>query len=411
VLDELQSRAVLESVKNGLFILSGGPGTGKTTTINTMIKYFEQQGLDILLGAPTGRAAKRMTEATGFEAKTIHRLLEVGAGAEGTGMFARNDENPLEADLIIIDEMSMVDLSLMHALLKAVPVGTHLVLAGDKDQLPSVGPGCVLRDMIASEAFPVIRLDHIYRQENGSGVIALAHDINRGELQEKYSQDIGFYECRRQDIRNGVIELVRNAVEKGYSLDDVQVLSPMYNGAAGIDVLNNALQEVFNPPEKDRREIRIGYTTFREGDKILQLKNQPDDNVFNGDIGVIAEIIDASESVDRKTVIVADFQGNFVEYTNENWENITLAYCISVHKAQGSEYPIVIMPFTYQMGRMLQRRLIYTGVTRARKALILLGELGALRRGIETLEFHPRQTSLTQRLTQYDSSPEDILFG
>ena len=258
----------------------------------------------------------------------------------------------------------------------------------------------MLRDLIASECFPVIRLKHIYRQEEGSGVISLAHDINHGEVESRYS-DTAFFEIRRQDIRQAVLDIASDAVSKGYSLDDIQVLSPMYQGAAGIDVLNNALQEFFNPADDTKNEVRVGYTVFREGDKILQLKNQPDDDVYNGDIGQLVEIIDARHSESRKTTLICDFQGIFVEYTQDNWNNITLAYCISVHKSQGSEYPIVIFPVTYQMGYMLQRRLIYTAVTRARKAIIVLGELGAFRKGCEILDRVPRETTLKDRIRMY----------
>ena len=397
--DAIQREAINMMFDNPVMIMTGGPGTGKTTVVRAMVSLYAKMypSAVIMCAAPTGRAAKRLSELTGSDAATIHSILKWDLE---TNTFGRDEEEPLNADLLIIDEFSMVDGWLFYNLLKACANVRRICIIGDENQLPSVGPGCVLRDMIASECFPIVRLEHIYRQEEGSGVIALAHDINHGTLQEEYT-DVGFYECRREAIRPTVLSIVEDALNKGYSIDDIQVLSPMYQGAAGIDVLNNALQQCFNPPDPLRSEVRIGYTTFREGDKILQLKNQPDDDVFNGDIGTLAEIIDARHAESRKTTLICDFQGTYVEYNQENWNNIALAYCISVHKSQGSEYPIVIMPMTYQMSIMLQRRLIYTGVTRARKAIIVLGELGAFRRGCQILETSPRETTLKDRIRMY----------
>lgn len=397
--DEIQKKAIMEIFDSPVMIMTGGPGTGKTTVVKAMVKLFAKvyPSSIIMCAAPTGRAAKRLSELTGTDAATIHSILKWDLE---TNTFGRNSEDPLNADLLIIDEFSMVDVWLFYNLLKACVNVKRICIIGDENQLPSVGPGCVLRDLIASECFPVIRLNHIYRQEEGSGVIALAHDINTGEPQQSYP-DTAFFEVRRADIRQAVLNIVEDALNKGYSLDDIQVLSPMYNGAAGIDVLNNALQECFNPPDDTKAQVRIGYTVFREGDKILQLKNQPDDDVYNGDIGVLAEIIDARYSESRKTTLICDFQGTFVEYNQDNWNNISLAYCISVHKSQGSEYPIVIMPLTYQMSIMLQRRLIYTGVTRARKAIIILGELGAFYKGCGILDRSPRETTLKDRIRMY----------
>ena len=397
--DETQRSAILEIFHSPLMIMTGGPGTGKTTVVRAMVNLFAKvyPSAAIMCAAPTGRAAKRLSELTGTQAATIHSILKWDLE---TNTFGRNNDEPLNADLLIIDEFSMVDVWLFYNLLKACVNVKRICIIGDENQLPSVGPGSVLRDLIASECFPIIRLNHIYRQEEGSGVISLAHDINEGDIKEKYP-DTAFFEIRRQDIRQAVINIVKDAVNKGYSLDDIQVLSPMYQGAAGIDVLNNALQECFNPPDDVKKQVRAGYMTFREGDKILQLKNQPDDDVYNGDIGTLAEIIEARYSESHKTTLICDFDGTYVEYTQDNWNNITLAYCISVHKSQGSEYPIVVMPMTYQMSIMLQRKLIYTGVTRASKAIIILGELGAFRKGCEILERSPRETTLKDRLRMY----------
>ena len=394
--DETQIHAIEQFFDHPLMIMTGGPGTGKTTVVRAMVSLFKliYPSSAVVCGAPTGRAAKRLAELTGADSSTLHSLLLWDLE---TNTFRKNEDDPILADLLIIDEFSMVDGWLFSNLLKACRNVRKICIIGDEDQLPSVGPGCVLRDLIASERFPLVRLERIYRQESGSGVIRLAHDINRGECAESYP-DVGMIECRRTDIRNAVISVISGAFDKGYTLDDIQVLSPMYNGAAGIDVLNNTLQQFFNPPAEEKREHRVGYMTFREGDKILQLKNQPDDDVFNGDIGILSEILTAKESENNSVTLIVDFDGIFVEYTQENWNNITLAYCISIHKAQGSEYPIVVMPFTWQMNVMLQRKLIYTGVTRARKALIILGETGAFRKGIEILERYPRETTLTQRL-------------
>ncbi len=411
--DDTQKQAIETVFSHPAVLMTGGPGTGKTTVVRAIVRLYRMlyPGSTVLCAAPTGRAAKRLSELTSSQAATIHSILQWDLE---TNTFGKNENDPLEADLLVIDEFSMVDSWLFYNLLKASRGVRRICIIGDEDQLPSVGPGCVLRDLIASGMFPLVRLEKIYRQESGSGVIELAHDLNRGVISDSYGSDVRFYECPRQSIRNTILAIVRDALDKGYDIDDIQVLSPMYSGAAGIDMLNSGLQESFNPKSPGKREIRSGYMTLREGDKILQLKNQPDDDIYNGDIGELAEIIPPSESESRRTEVWVDFQGNAVEYDQESLNNITLAYCISVHKSQGSEYPIVILPFTWQMGRMLQRKLIYTAVTRARRALVILGELGALRRGIETLEYHPRQTTLTMRLlagNETDKEGEELLFG
>lgn len=397
--DDAQAKAIDTFFASPVTIMTGGPGTGKTTVVRAMVTLFRllYPSSTVVCAAPTGRAAKRLAELTGSSAATIHSLLQWDLE---TNLFARNEENPIEADLLIIDEFSMVDVYLFSNLLRASRNVKKICIIGDEDQLPSVGPGCVLRDLIACGEFPVIRLNHIYRQKSGSDVIALAHAIKEGSVDLKdYENDVAFFPCSEYEIKKNVLNVVNGAIEKGYSIDDIQVLSPMYGGSAGIDVLNNALQEYFNPAKKGTKEIHVGYTVFREGDKILQLKNQPDNDVYNGDIGRLVEIIDAKEADDHKTTLIVDFEGNFVEYNQDLWMNITLAYCISVHKSQGSEYPIVIMPFTRAHIRMLQRKLVYTAVTRARKALVLLGDQNAFQHGIETIDHHPRATSLSSKIS------------
>ena len=405
-LDVLQEQAVAEAVNNGLLILTGGPGTGKTTTINTIIRYFEQEDMEILLAAPTGRAAKRMAEATGYEARTIHRLLELtGAPAMANGAngksaedgvsriegmhFERNEENPLDADVVIIDEMSMVDISLMHALLKAVNVGTRLILVGDVNQLPSVGPGNVLRDMIASGKFPVVKLTKIFRQAAQSDIVMNAHRINAGERVplEKRSRDFLF--IRRDnpsDVIKDMIVLVKDKLPNyvNASVSDIQIMTPMRKGVLGVEQLNRILQETFNPPAADRPEKESGGTIFRVGDKVMQIKNNyqleweirnrygipvdKGEGVFNGDTGIIRQVNTFAETLE-----VEFDEGRMVEYSFKQLEELELAYAITIHKSQGSEYPAVVIP-VYSGPRMLMtRNLIYTAVTRARKCVCLVG--------------------------------------
>ena len=408
-LDPLQEQAVLEAAGSGLLVITGGPGTGKTTTINTIIRYFEEEGLEILLGAPTGRAAKRMSEATGHEARTIHRMLELvpassgdaqaasgasrgGAAASGSpGMhFDRNEENPLDADVIIIDEMSMVDISLMHALLRAVTVGTRLILVGDVDQLPSVGPGNVLRDIIDSGCFNVVKLTRIFRQAAQSDIVVNAHRINEGQPVDlaKRSQDFLFI---RQSSPDQAVETCLTLIQQklpGYvhaSPFDIQVMTPMRKGVLGVERLNQILQASLNPPSPNKKEREAGGSLYREGDKVMQIKNNyqmtweirdrhgiPLDKgsgVFNGDMGIIREINEYAE-----TLTVEFDEGRMIEYSFKQLEELELAYAITVHKSQGSEYPAVIVPM-YPGPRMLMtRNLLYTAVTRARSCVCLVGQ-------------------------------------
>ena len=407
-LDELQEQAVIEAVNNGLLIITGGPGTGKTTTINTIIRYFELDEMEILLAAPTGRAAKRMAEATGYEAKTIHRLLELtgipmmesrngqtGADSSAPGSrlegmhFERNEENPLDADVIIIDEMSMVDISLMHALLKAVNVGTRLILVGDVNQLPSVGPGNVLRDMIESEKFPVVKLTKIFRQAAQSDIIVNAHTINAGERVplEKRSKDFLFIRREHpQDIVSDMMVLVRDKLPNYVQADmsEIQIMTPMRKGALGVEQLNKILQERFNPPAPTKQEKESGGTIFRVGDKVMQIKNnyqiewetrnrygiplERGAGVFNGDTGVIREVNNFAETLE-----VEFDEGRMVEYSFKQLEELELAYAITIHKSQGSEYPAVVIPVHTGPRMLMTRNLIYTAVTRAKKCVCLVG--------------------------------------
>lgn len=392
-LDEMQQQAIAEAVKNGLLVITGGPGTGKTTTINGIIRYFEMEGLDIYLAAPTGRAAKRMAEATGYEAKTIHRMLELtGAPEEKSGSiyFERNAQNPLEADVIIIDEMSMVDIFLMHALLSAVVSGTRLILVGDVNQLPSVGPGSVLKDIIASGEFPVVELVKIFRQASQSDIVVNAHKINQGVPVSLDNKSMDFFFLKRYDanvIISVVITLIQKKMPKFVDAEpyDIQVLTPMRKGLLGVERLNVILQQYLNPPSKEKKEKEHGKGLFREGDKVMQIKNnyqleweirglygipvEKGVGVFNGDTGIIKEINTFAE-----TITVEFDERRFVEYSFKQLEELELAYAITIHKAQGSEYPAVIIPLLAGPKMLMNRNLLYTAVTRARKCVTLVGD-------------------------------------
>lgn len=392
-LDEKQQKAVAEAVKNGLLIVTGGPGTGKTTTINAIIRYFEMEGLDIALAAPTGRAAKRMTEATGYEAKTIHRLLELTGMPEESSRgvhFERNAQNPLEADVIIIDEMSMVDIFLMHALLSAVVAGTRLILVGDVNQLPSVGPGSVLKDIIASGKFAVVELVKIFRQASQSDIVVNAHKINQGVPVTLDNKSMDFFFLKRYDanvIISVVITLIQRKLPKFVEAEpyDIQVLTPMRKGLLGVDRLNVILQQYLNPPEAGKKEKEHRNGLFREGDKVMQIKNnyqieweirglygipvEKGVGVFNGDTGILREINTFAE-----TVTVEFDERKFVEYSFKQLDELELAYAITIHKAQGSEYPAVVIPLLHGPRMLMNRNLLYTAVTRARKCVTLVGD-------------------------------------
>lgn len=418
-LDEKQRQAVVEAAGHGLMILTGGPGTGKTTTINMLIDYFETEGLEIRLAAPTGRAAKRMTEATGCEAQTIHRMLEVSGGPEADpsgGQFGRNMENPLEADVVIIDEMSMVDIYLMHALLCAVPVGTRLIMVGDVNQLPSVGPGSVLKDMIGSERIPVVRLTKIFRQAATSDIVLNAHKINRGEQVVLDNKSRDFFFLKREDanvIISVVITLIQKKLPKYVDAHpyDIQVLTPMRKGLLGVERLNSILQEYLNPPGRGKQEKETGNGKFREGDKVMQTRNNytleweirgkygiPVDKgagVFNGDMGIIREMNTFAE-----TATVEFDEGRFVDYSFKQLEELELAYAVTIHKSQGSEYPAVVMPLLAGPRMLMNRNLLYTAVTRAKSCVTVVGSPEVFGQMIDNQFEQTRYTSLKDRIQE-----------
>ena len=418
-LDDLQTKSVRESVKNGIFILSGGPGTGKTTTINAIIKYFLTEGMDIYLAAPTGRAAKRMTEATGYEARTIHRLLELnGVVSEEAkaARFERNEENPLEADVIIVDEMSMVDIFLFQALLKAITVGTRLIMVGDVNQLPSVGAGQVLQDIMESGRFPTVILEKIFRQAGESDIVRNAHRIHAGEEPTLNNKSKDFFFLERNDanvIYKHMIQLITEKLPPyvGAQPYEIQVLTPMRKGSLGVETLNGILQRYLNPPSGIKKECTVGDTLYREHDKVMQIKNNyqlewevvskygiPIDKgmgIFNGDIGMIVQINEyASE------VVVEFDEHRRVTYSYAQLEEIELAYAITIHKSQGSEYPAVIMPLLSGPRMLFNRNLLYTGVTRARNCVTILGSRKTVCEMVDNNYQNRRYTGLADRIRE-----------
>ena len=417
-LDEQQKRAVAEAVKHGIFILTGGPGTGKTTTINAMIRYFLSEGMDIRLAAPTGRAAKRMTETTGYEAQTIHRLLEVSGSPEESskGGFGRNQDNPLETDVVIIDEMSMVDLALMHALLSSVVPGTRVIFVGDRNQLPSVGPGKVLQDLIESHAFPVMMLTRIFRQAQESDIVVNAHRINAGEEVRLDNKSRDFFFLKRQDA-DVIISVILTLIQKKLpryvkaKMTDIQVLAPMKKGLLGVERLNRILQQYLNPPSVKKQEKEYGERLFRVGDKVMQTKNNyqleweiatkyglvvdKGVGVFNGDIGIVTAIHTYDETVE-----VEFDEKRKVKYPFKMLDELELAYAITIHKAQGSEYPAVVIPLLAGPRQLYCRNLLYTAVTRAKKCVTLVGNETVFREMIQNVDEQKRNTSLAERIQE-----------
>ncbi|MDD7417963.1 MAG: ATP-dependent RecD-like DNA helicase [Ruminococcus sp.] len=425
VLDEMQKKAVTEAAGHGLFILTGGPGTGKTTTINAIIRFFEGEGAELRLAAPTGRAAKRMTEATGYEAQTIHRLLELNGMPEddrstGTVHFERNAQNPLEADVIIIDEMSMVDIHLMHSLLLAITAGTRLILVGDENQLPSVGPGNVLRDIIHSGCFPVIELTKIFRQASESDIVVNAHKINRGEPVEIHNKSRDFFFLKRYDadmIIRVVIALIQDKLPRYVNARpfEIQVLTPMRKGLLGVERLNQMLQRYLNPQDGSKKEKTLGDRLFRQGDKVMQIKNdyqmewevrgrygipvEKGIGVFNGDTGILREINEFAETAE------VEFEdGRFATYSFKQLEELELAYAITIHKSQGSEYPAVILPVLSGPQMLLNRNLLYTAVTRARKCVTVVGSEETFAEMIRNEKQQKRYSALDERIRELNES-------
>ncbi|MBP5598349.1 MAG: ATP-dependent RecD-like DNA helicase [Pseudobutyrivibrio sp.] len=421
-LDELQKNAVISAAKKGFFILTGGPGTGKTTTITTMIRMFEEEGLNIFLGAPTGRAAKRMSEATGYEARTIHRMLEV-SGRLGDdddvatfARFDRNEENPLECDVIIIDEMSMVDVSLMYSLLKAISPGTRLILVGDVNQLPSVGPGNVLKDILASGKFESVKLEKIFRQAQESDIVMNAHKIHKGQhvLLDNKSKD--FFFLKRDDadtIISVMLTLVKEKMPKyvDAGISDIQVLTPTRKGLLGVERLNSILQRYLNPESPDKKEWKGDTRVFREGDKVMQIRNnyqlewevtgnynitiEKGLGVFNGDVGIIKDINEWG-----KTVTVEFEEGRKVVYPFASLDELELAYAITVHKSQGSEYPAVVMPIVDGPKMLMNRNILYTAITRAKKCVTMVGDADVFYSMVDNTSQAKRYSGLKDRIAE-----------
>lgn len=407
-----QREAIRQAIKSPIMILTGGPGTGKTTVIQGIVdvyaalndlsldpkKYDSDHPYPVLLVAPTGRAAKRMKESTGLPAVTIHRLL----GWNGGNGYAHDEHNPIEGRLLIVDEMSMVDIWLANQLLKSLPDEIKVVIVGDEDQLPSVGPGQVLGDLIHSEAVPVVRLTEIFRQAKGSSIIELAHEIKEGQVPDIATpkSDRRFFHCRQAQVIDVVCQIASGAGKKGYQPKDIQVLAPIYRGNAGIEKMNEALQELFNPADDQKRSLTFGDHVFRVHDKVLQLVNNPDEQVFNGDIGEISAIFRAKETTENEDTVVVSFDNREVSYLKHDLNQLTLAYCCSIHKAQGSEFPIVILPIVKGYHRMLRRNLIYTAVTRSKEYLLLCGDEEAFQAAVRRNNVDQRHSNLAKKICE-----------
>ncbi|MUK87015.1 ATP-dependent RecD-like DNA helicase [Ornithinibacillus sp. L9] len=416
-----QFNAINQALHSKLMILTGGPGTGKTTVIKGIIKaygaihslsidpmdYENKSDFPFVLTAPTGRAAKRLNESTGLPAVTIHRLL----GWNGNDGFEKNEHEQLSGKVLIVDEFSMVDIWLANHLFKAIPDDMQVLLVGDEDQLPSVGPGQVLTDLLESAIISTVSLHEVYRQKEGSKIIQLAHAIKNDSFQTDLlhnDKDFSFINCREHQVVDVITKVFKRAVDKGIDVRDIQVLAPMYRNQAGITMINKALQQLVNPKTSKKREVKVNDSIFRIGDKVIQLVNQPEDGVFNGDIGEVVAIFEEDENVDHVEQMVVLFDEKEVVYVRKDYTNLMHAYCVSIHKSQGSEFPIVILPIVSAYHRMLRKNLIYTAITRGKQSLIICGETNALLRGIQTLDTNKRYTSLKEHLSErLESSRKD----
>ena len=401
-----QKKAVIKALEENILIITGGPGTGKTTIIKAITELYQHVNkLDydefterLALLAPTGRASKRMSESTFLPASTIHRFLKWN---KDDGQFMVNEDNKSDVELVIIDEVSMIDINLFDSLLKGLKRNVKMILVGDYDQLPSVGPGNLLKDLICSDVIDVVHLKHLYRQDEDSYITTLAYEIKDGDLSENFLNtynDYTFLKCSANHIKSNLMRLCEKVIEKGYDYKRLQILAPIYKGENGIDTLNSELQDVFNPKTSEKREIKSGNVIFRENDKILQLVNMPDENVFNGDIGVIKYIKYGNTSKSKKDEIYVDFDGNLVKYTPKDFAKIKHGFIISIHKSQGSEFEMVIMPMAHSYKRMLYKKLVYTGVTRAKKKLIIIGEPDAFASSVQNDHEYVRNSKLIEKI-------------
>jgi len=417
-----QYAAIKEALQEKVMILTGGPGTGKTTVIKGILRAFSQVkdlSLDLadydsqskfpfILTAPTGRAAKRLSESTGFHAMTIHRLL----GWDGHDHFEKNEANQLEGSLIVIDEFSMVDIFLANQLFKAIPTDMHVLLVGDEDQLPSVGPGQVLADLLASKQIKATKLEEVYRQKEGSKIIELAHEIKNNEVSQdslRQANDFNFIRCQSWEIVDVIKQIVQKAMQKGLDIKDMQILAPMYKTDIGIHRINQEIQQIVNPKRSGVRELRSKDAVFRTGDKVIQLVNQPEDGVFNGDIGQITAIFRANENIEKEEQLVVTYDETDVVYQRNDLLNIMHAYCISIHKSQGSEFPIIVMPVDRSFYRMLKKNLLYTAITRAEKSLIICGNDQSFLTGVKEVDTNKRNTTLQDKLIKVLSDEEYAL--
>ncbi|CQR46933.1 ATP-dependent RecD-like DNA helicase [Paraliobacillus sp. PM-2] len=406
-----QFQAIKQALSKKIMILTGGPGTGKTTVIKGILRayshlhdmsldprsYDKKSDFPFILTAPTGRAAKRMTESTGLPAVTIHRLL----GWDGNDSFEKDEGNQLSGKLLVVDEFSMVDVFLANQLFKAIPNQMQVLLVGDEDQLPSVGPGQVLADLLASDCIPAVKLDEVYRQKEGSKIIQLAHEIKQNQVSMdslSKASDFNFIGCNEEQVIEVIKQILNKAQSKGLDVKEMQVVAPMYRTQAGIHRLNEEIQQLVNPKTKGRRELKTRDVVFRTGDKVIQLVNQPEDGVFNGDIGEITAIKQEDESEEQEEQVIISFDEKEIAYNRQDLLNIMHAYCISIHKSQGSEFPIVIFPIISSYRRMLKKNLLYTAITRAKQSLLLCGDKGSFIKGVQKVDENSRYTTLTEKL-------------